>query len=167
MTLHRLPDDDRPEGWAPAERAAWAVCAATLSTGGLWWGLLSACAALQLAASLLAPTWGQPASPALVALAWLLGALLTWLAGTWLAMRVALDAQLMRDMARGDQGPLPDAQALDQALHTALHVPVRASRRTAADRLRGALRLHRCLVMAAVCEVLGLLLRGLAPLYCC
>ncbi len=136
---HAAPD-------SVAERADCAVCAALLRTSVYWWGWMLLCG---LALTMLAAAWGQ--WPWLV-LAWPL-----WLVGTWLTMRLMLDAALFHGLAQ-TAGAVCTLQRLDGALFRVLGVRQQfgadGALRPLASRVAGAMRLFRALI--AVCVVHGL-----------
>lgn len=131
-----------------ADRADSAVCAALLRTAVLWWAWMGLCG---LTLAMLCVAQG--------AWVWLSLAWPMWLAGTWLTMRLRLDATLFHGLAQAG-GALHAGLALDGALIRVLGVPPRPSadgaQRTMASRVAGAMRLFR--VLLALCMAHGLLL---------
>jgi hypothetical protein len=81
--------------------------------------------------------------------------LLCWIAGCWLAVRVAIDASLYRVFARGDSAAA--GKALDGLL---VRLRLRSSQRaqnladrSPGDRCQGALRLWRCQIAAFTAQL--------------
>lgn len=136
-----------------ADRADSAVCAAVLRTSLVWWGWMSLCG-LTLAGVCVAQGAG--------AWVWLGLAWPLWLAGTWLTMRLWLDAALFTGLSQA-AGPASTGPSLDGALTRVLRVQPRLAAdgtpRTLAARVAGAMRLFRLLV--AVCVAHGGLLLAL------
>ena len=131
-----------------ADRADSAVCAALLRTAVLWWAWMGLCGLTLAMLCMAQGAWGW------LSLAWPM-----WLAGTWLTMRLRLDATLFHGLAQAG-GALHAGPALDGALTRVLGVPPRPSAdgapRTMASRVAGAMRLFRFLL--ALCVTHGLLL---------
>ena len=75
--------------------------------------------------------------------------LLCWIAGCWLAVRVAIDASLFRVFAEGDQEAV--GEKLDQLL----------ARRKVVDRSRGALLLWRWQIAACFAQLTILIAAGI------
>lgn len=135
------------------DRADSAVCAAVLRTSLVWWGWMILCGLTLVGLSLAhgAGAWVW------LGLAWPL-----WLAGTWLTMRLLLDAALFTGLSQA-AGPASTGPSLDGALTRVLRVQPRLAAdgapRTLAARVAGAMRLFRMLV--AVCVAHGSLLLAL------
>lgn len=131
-----------------ADRADSAVCAALLRTSIFWWGWMGLCGL----------TLAMLSAPERVWL-WLCLAWPLWAAGTWLTMRLSLDAALLHGLAQTD-GVACTRLSLDGALNRVLGVQPRhaadGAPRAMASRVAGAMRLFRILV--AVCVAHGLLL---------
>ncbi|WP_152606515.1 hypothetical protein [Aquabacterium sp. NJ1] len=131
-----------------ADKADSAVCAAVLRTSLVWWGWMSLCGLTLAGLCLVQGAWVW------LGLAWPL-----WLAGTWLTMRLWLDAALFKGLSQA-AGPVNTGPLLDGALSRVLGVQPRLAAdgtpRTLAVRVAGAMRLLRMLV--AVCVVHGCLL---------
>lgn len=145
------PHHDAMASDLAADRADSAVCAAVLRTSLVWWGWMSLCGLTLAGLCLAQGAW------AWLGLAWLL-----WLAGTWLTMRLLLDAALFTRLSQA-MGPASTGPSLDGALSRVLHVQPRLAAdgapRTVAARVVGAMRLFRLLV--AVCVAHGGLLLAL------
>jgi hypothetical protein len=85
--------------------------------------------------------------------------LLCWIAGCWLAMRVAIDASLFRVFAEGDSAAT--GKALDDLLvRQGFGNP--QNDRNLADRSRGALRLWRGQIAAFAAQLAILIVAGVA-----
>lgn len=123
---------------APGFAALACVCAARLRGQGALAAfslLLSALAWAALATSVAG--WRPPGGPVLAALG---AAALLGLAERYLAVRLAIDAQLFGDLARGT---VADLSVLDQALAQLALAPPAKAGRTLTERTAGALRLVR------------------------
>lgn len=131
-----------------ADRADSAVCAALLRTAVLWWAWMGLCGLTLAMLCVAQGAWGW------LSLAWPM-----WLAGTWLTMRLRLDASLFHGLAQAG-GALHAGPALDGALTRVLGVSpwpsADGAQRTMASRVAGAMRLFR--VLLALCVAHGLLL---------
>jgi hypothetical protein len=83
--------------------------------------------------------------------------LLCWMVGSWLAMRVSIDASLFRVFAEGDSQAV--GTALDELL-IRLGFPSSQCERSVTDRSRGAVHLWRCHIAACAAQ-LGVLIAAL------
>lgn len=125
------------------ERINCALCSDMLSTGWLW-GLL-----LMLAWVL--GVWLSAVQHSITGVS--LGLVLLSM-GAYVGMRVALDARLFKRLASVDESsPLWQFSGLDMALRDVLAVKVPVVSRGLSERIRGAMRWYRYLVVLAVATV--------------